>query len=176
MMLAVAAMRPGLLCVCGWLWNLILSLLLCAVHGIDYYSERKPYLRLIHISCCMGVLICECMSLFNNVLHFLRVIYFISNPKQLKWLSFCSLTHPPQCPLQSYSARVSYTLCFFCLCADKSVCGFGRRKVNAGLNAQGLTSWQKEGYWEELKSRCLNPDPIYTYIYIYLFIYLFFWF
>lgn len=97
---------------------------------------------IFHAAC--GVLICECISPFNNVLHFLRVKYFISNPKQLKWLSLS--TRPPHCPLHCCSVSVTLTLslCFSCLCTDESVFAFKRRKVNAALNAGGLTSWQEK--------------------------------
>lgn len=48
MLLVMAAMRPGFV----FVEFDFLSLLLCAGHAVDYYSEReKVYLRLIHISC-----------------------------------------------------------------------------------------------------------------------------
>lgn len=144
MVLVAAARRAGLLCACGWLWNLILSLLLCAVHGVDYYSERKPHLWLIHISCCLGVLICECMSPFNNVLHFLRVIYFISNPKQLKWLSFRSLTHPPQCRLHCYSPCVPSYSTFPAYAQIKVYVVMKEERLMQVWMLEGLTSWQQK--------------------------------
>lgn len=49
---------------------------------------EKACLKLLYLSWCSRILICECMSPFNPTLHSLKVF---SIPPQLKWV--CLLTH-----------------------------------------------------------------------------------
>lgn len=48
----------------GFCPALLLLLRYSSIRGV-YYSVRKPRLRLIHFSCSLGVLNCECKSSFN---------------------------------------------------------------------------------------------------------------
>lgn len=50
---------------------------------------EKPHLELLHLSWCLKILICECMSPFNATLHSMKVFPI---PPQLKRV--CLLTHP----------------------------------------------------------------------------------